>query len=98
MTSLIRASSDSGKDGLSEAEIFGNIFVFNFAGQDTTSHTLAYALVLLAGHPEVQDWISEEKRHVSPKSDCGDWEYEKTYPRLKRCLAVLVSRESLLCS
>jgi cytochrome P450 len=66
MTSLIRASeeqkgnekNENGEGrltGLSEEEIFGNIFVFNFAGHDTISHTLAYAIHLLAAHPHVQD-------------------------------------------
>ena len=38
-------------------EIFGNIFVTMFAGRDTTANTLAYAMLLLAAYPEVQDWV-----------------------------------------
>ncbi|TGO22444.1 hypothetical protein BPAE_0168g00150 [Botrytis paeoniae] len=72
MTSLIRASQSSSEfktddkdpkskpSGLSESEIFGNMVVFNFAGHDTISHTLCYAINLLAAHPTVHDWISEE--------------------------------------
>ncbi|TGO36006.1 hypothetical protein BHYA_0138g00190 [Botrytis hyacinthi] len=66
MTSLIRASQSnsefktndtdtrSEQSGLSESEIFGNVFVFNFAGHDTISHTLCYALNLLAAHPTLE--------------------------------------------
>lgn len=63
MTSLVRASDDrqkSGSDGpqaLTVNEVLGNIFVINFAGHDTTANTLAYAVVLLAANPEVQDWV-----------------------------------------
>ena len=65
MTSLIRSSQESvssGKDGidqvaegLTESEIYGNMFVFNFAGHDTTAHTLAFAIFLLAARPAVQE-------------------------------------------
>ncbi|KAF7862535.1 hypothetical protein EAF04_007408 [Stromatinia cepivora] len=77
MTSLIRASqsnSDSKKDDsnleckqyvLSEQEIFGNMFVFNFAGHDTISHTLCYASIYLLriqmcknGFPRRSMWCS----------------------------------------
>ena len=77
--------------GLTETEIYGNIFVFNFAGHDTTAHTLAYAIVILAAHPEVQDWIAEELQSVLGDQKPEDWSYNGSFPRLKRCLAVLVS-------
>ncbi|MCJ1384453.1 hypothetical protein MMC17_007569 [Xylographa soralifera] len=103
MTSLIRASAEQtmitkkstqspshDQGGLTESEIYGNLFVFNFAGHDTTAHTLAFAVVNLASHPLVQDWVSEELRHVfgDPQNDARD--YNTTYPKLKRCLAVLL--------
>ncbi|KAL9012108.1 MAG: hypothetical protein Q9173_003107 [Seirophora scorigena] len=97
MTSLIRASAESTspentsdlQGGLTESEIYGNVFVFNFAGHDTTAHTLAFAIVLLAAHPSVQDWVSEELRHVLSEQKPEDRVYQRTFPRLKRCLAVL---------
>lgn len=101
MTSLIRASvaneSISGQslatneDGLTEEEVYGNIFVFNFAGHDTTAHTLAFAVVLLAAHPLVQDWVGEEIQHVLGDENPETWDYQAVFPRLKRCHAVLVS-------
>lgn len=81
--------------GLTDAEIFGNIFVLNFAGHDTSARSLAYCLTLLAAHPEVQDWIGEEIRCVCSESDSSTWNYEESFPRLKRCLAILVSNSSL---
>lgn len=91
MTSLVRASQDEEKtsDGLAESEIYGNMFAFNFAGHDTTTHTLTFALYFLAAHPDVQDWISEEINHVLGGRQPSEWEYRTDFPRLKRCLSVM---------
>lgn len=59
--------------------------------QDTTANTISFAIAMLAGHPKVQDWLSEEINAVM-----GDEEhpnYEETYPKLVRCLALMVSRQ-----
>jgi cytochrome P450 len=77
--------------GLSVDEIFGNIFVINFAGHDTTANTLAFTMILLAANPEVQDWVREEVRRVTKAMDVADWDYERLFPQLTRCRAVLVS-------
>ena len=76
--------------GLTMDEIFGNIFVYYFAGHDTTAAVFAYTMYLLTGHPDVQDWIAEELHYVLPGNDNSQWRYEDHFPRLKRCLAVLV--------
>lgn len=81
--------------GLTETEIYGNIFVFNFAGHDTTAHALAFGIVLLATRPDVQDWIAEELHYVLEDQEPEEWSYNSTFPRLRRCLAVLVSRVML---
>ncbi|GME43476.1 Cytochrome P450 [Neofusicoccum parvum] len=65
------------------------MLVFNFAGHDSTDHSLTYVFYLLVAHPEVQDWINEEIRHVFKDSDVSTWSY-KSFPQLPRCLAVLV--------
>ena len=108
MTSLVRASTDVtgtlvssnqtsiyDQSGLTESEIYGNMFVFNFAGHDTTAHTLAFAIVILSAHPSVQEWLSEELQYVLGDSKSENWSYTEVFPRLKRCLAVLVSFDTL---
>ncbi|KAL8843793.1 MAG: hypothetical protein Q9176_001755 [Flavoplaca citrina] len=101
VSNLVRASeepkalgkSNTGKvhKPLSIDEILGNIFIFNFAGHDTTSISLAYAIFLLAAHPKVQDWISEEiDFYLGSEPDPTKWQYETTFPKLQRCLAVLL--------
>lgn len=90
LTSLAKASLDAKEDeGLTEHEIYGNIFVINFAGHDTASHVFTFAVYFLAANPLVQGWVSEELRHVLGDKPREEWDYEKDFPRLKRCLAVL---------
>jgi cytochrome P450 len=92
MTSLVRASQDeatqSSLGGLTESEIYGNMFTFNFAGHDTTAHTFTFALYFLCANPAIQDWISEEIHHVMGDRQPHEWLYSDS-PRLKRCLAVM---------
>ncbi|XXH03924.1 hypothetical protein Hte_010332 [Hypoxylon texense] len=92
MTSLIRASHEEAltSGGLTEKEVYGNLFVLNFAGHDTTANTLTYAIMFLAANPAVQDWLSEELHHVLGDRQLDEWKYGSDFPRLKRCLAVLM--------
>lgn len=99
MTSFIRALEAKGKDtgsnapqGLSVDEIFGNIFVINFAGHDTTANTLAFSTLLLAAYPDVQKWVAEELESIIEGKPEEEWSYADLFPRLKRCHAVLVSK------
>ncbi|KAL8889132.1 MAG: hypothetical protein Q9192_006062, partial [Flavoplaca navasiana] len=96
ISNLVRASKEQGTGHgkprfkpLSDEEILGNIFVFNFAGHDTTAISLAYSVLLLVAHPEVQEWIAEELRFYLPGANSEEWDYEHAFPKLQRCLAVL---------
>lgn len=92
MRSMIRASQADVQEsggGLTEETIYGNMFVFNFAGHDTTAHTFTFAIYFLAAHPHIQDWLSEEISQVFGNRPIEEWDYRKDFPRLKRCLAAL---------
>lgn len=93
MSSLVRASQDEARSGagLTESEIYGNMFMLNFAGHDTTAHTLTFAIHFLAANPAVQDWVSEEARAVlGGEEQEAVWDYAASFPRLRRCFAVLL--------
>ena len=100
MSSLVRASEEAQKSsdandslhlGLTDEEIFGNIFAFNLAGHETTANTLAFSLMLLAANPECQDWVTEEiYRVLGNTAGSENWTYDESFPRLQRCLAVMV--------
>ncbi|KAF2877804.1 cytochrome P450 [Massariosphaeria phaeospora] len=92
MASLVRALDVNQKDktkGMSVEEVYGNTFVINFAGHDTTANTLTFALVMLMAHPEVQDWVGEEIARVT--EGVGEvWDYGHVFQQLIRCKAVLL--------
>lgn len=79
----------SKKMKLTEQEILSNLFVYAFAGNDTTSVSLTTLLVHLAANPETQKWIAEEVNHYLPNDDFDTWRYEE-FSKLKRCGAVVV--------
>jgi cytochrome P450 len=96
LMSVLLRSSDNEGDGkernvLSDEEILGNLFIYNVAGHDTTANTIAYAITLLALNREVQEWIGEELAGVFGSSGEQLRSYEEAFPKLKRCMAVMVS-------
>jgi cytochrome P450 len=96
MSALLRASDNEGtgkgKLGLSDEEIVGNLFIYNVAGHDTTSNTLAYAITLLSTSEDIQEWLREEIQAIfGDENKVRNWNYEKDFPRLKRSMALMVS-------
>ncbi|KAL2408265.1 Cytochrome P450 monooxygenase ORF6 [Exophiala dermatitidis] len=100
MSELVRAQEQSkqaaGGDketattvGLSEDEVYGNLFIYNLAGHDTTAGALHFAITLLAVYPEWQTWIAEEIDQVRKAESSGLYYYEHTFPQLQRCLALM---------
>ena len=109
LSALVRASDEANQSdtkgraiqGLTDDEIFGNIFMYNLAGHETTANTVAYAIMLLAAYPEWQDWLAEEIDNVlGHEKDLPAWDYETAFPKLKRCLATMarLSPQLHICS
>ncbi|CAL8574175.1 hypothetical protein XPA_000143 [Xanthoria parietina] len=104
ISNLLRASDELAQSGqstrqtgparglkpLTQDEILGNVFVFNFAGHDTTAISLGYSMLLMVAHPGVQDWVAEELNHYLLSDDRQSWKYDEVFPKLKRTLAVLL--------
>jgi cytochrome P450 len=92
MSVLVRASeAEGGRNGLNNEEIYGNLFIYNLAGHDTTANTLAYAIALMATDPKMQSWIREELHLVFGEEETLlDDDYEKAFPQLRRCMALMV--------
>jgi cytochrome P450 len=95
MSVLVRAAElskadEKGRNSLTDEEIFGNLFIYSIAGHETTANTLAYAVALMSTNRGVQDWIGEELDAVfGPEQNVDKWQYEKAFPQLKRCLALM---------
>ncbi|RPD75492.1 cytochrome P450 [Lentinus tigrinus ALCF2SS1-7] len=51
---------------LSDSALMGNIFIFLLAGYETTAHSLAYALILLALHQDEQERLYQHIKTVIP--------------------------------
>lgn len=99
MSNLVRAYVESDRAsgfGISEREVFGNMFAYNFSGHDTTARSLNFTFYLLAAHPEVQDWVREEIRHVFDKDETVSPAGYDLIPKLNRCMALMVSRVDLV--
>ncbi|KAK2604209.1 hypothetical protein N8I77_007157 [Diaporthe amygdali] len=81
----------NGSGGLSDDEIFANMFDYNIAGHETTAHTLNYCFHILSVEPQWQAWLQEEVDHVygTLPLDTSSLEYEQYFYRLKRCLAFM---------
>lgn len=72
---------------LTDSELYGNLFVFNLAGYETTAGTMTFALPYLAAHLDIQGWVREEvDAHFTSSSVSS---YEETYPKLVRCMALM---------
>ena len=76
---------------LSEEELQGNLYLLSLAGMDTTANALAMSVLLLALHPELQDWLHEEVQHVFEGNPVTESVYNKSFPNLSRHLAFMVS-------
>ncbi|KAK7682024.1 hypothetical protein QCA50_014988 [Cerrena zonata] len=65
---LLEASEGdmTGEKALTETEVISNIFVFLFAGHETTAHTLCFAFALLALYPDEQERLLEEVIKYTP--------------------------------
>ncbi|KAL8762223.1 MAG: hypothetical protein Q9184_001740 [Pyrenodesmia sp. 2 TL-2023] len=99
MASLVRASqanvdlkgstTGSHQEGLTEEEVYGNVFVFSFAGHDATANSLAIGICLLATRPDIQNWFAEEINATLAGVESRESSYEAVFPRLPRCLKVV---------
>ncbi|KAH9941606.1 cytochrome P450 [Epithele typhae] len=59
---------------MSDDNLFGNVFIFMIAGYETSAHSLAYALILLALHPDEQEKLYEHIRSVIPDDQTPTYE------------------------
>ncbi len=98
MRSLVRANNAAKqrKEGeklvLSDQELYGNLFMMNAAGYETTAGSLTHAMGLLALHPNVQDWCHEEIDAVFEQGKISS--YQEAYPKLVRVRALQVRSSS----
>lgn len=73
---------------LTDEELYGDMFIFNLAGYETTSFALSFTVPHLAIDQALQDWIQEE---IDAVFELGkDVDYEIAFYQLPRCRALLL--------
>jgi cytochrome P450 len=68
LESLLVAAED--EESLTDEDVRGNLLTMLMAGEDTTAHTLAWAIYILAQHPEIQEKLFTEAETVLGN---GNW-------------------------
>ncbi|KAJ0416922.1 cytochrome P450 [Aspergillus carlsbadensis] len=89
---MIKDRSTSTEGKLSDQEIISNGHIFTVAGHETTATTMRYALLLLALHQDVQEWVWQgivEATRDEP-ADVKAWNKECVYPKLVTPLCVML--------
>ncbi|KAL6043327.1 cytochrome P450 [Balamuthia mandrillaris] len=82
---LLRAEDPDSNIRLTDEEIRANIFIFLFAGHETTSHAMSFASALLALHPDVQQKVYDEVQQLlQEKKEAGDQSEDLTYDDHKK--------------
>lgn len=98
LTALITAQQEvdpkapGGPRTMSDAEVMGNLFIFLFAGHETTANTTHYALLSLALNPEWQARVHAEIDEIltAARAEGRDEpDYEDDFPRARVTLAVM---------
>ena len=77
--------ADETGQGMDEEELISNLFLFFFAGQDTSSVALSWIFYFLAQHPDVQEKLRREvEETLEERQVC--WE---TYDSMEYLVAVV---------
>jgi cytochrome P450 len=83
-------SAKTDENPLTMRELLGNMFIFLFAGHETTANTLTFALASLALNPKVQERLYQEVQTV-----IGNGEF--TYAKLNQMPYTLVRSPKIGC-
>lgn len=74
-------------EAMSPEELTGNMFIFLVAGHETSAHTLAFVMGLLAIYPEEQEKFYQQITEIVPNPD-ADIPYSDS-PLFTRAMAIL---------
>ncbi len=67
LESLLVAAEE--EENITNDDVRGNLMTILMAGEDTTAHTLAWTIYLLADHPDIQDKLHQEAVKVLESED-----------------------------
>lgn len=78
-------AADQGDAGVNDRDVAGNVSTMLFAGEDTTSNTLAWLIWLLFHHPEALQRAREEVRRVVPDLASASFEQINALDYVEAC-------------
>ncbi|KAF9060543.1 cytochrome P450 [Rhodocollybia butyracea] len=84
LTNLLEASLDD--PTFTDQDVTGNIFIFLFAGHETTAHTLCFTFALLALYQDEQELLFQQIKSVLADGRMPSYEQ---MPQFTRSMAVL---------
>lgn len=77
---------DDPANGLTDRDVAGNVMSLLLAGQDTSSHTLAWTIYLLARHPEVRARAEAEVRALTGGDVPRSFDQAEAMDYLEACI------------
>lgn len=80
---------------ISSSAVLGNIFLFAFAGRQTTANNLTYAVTLLAYHQKFQRALQANLDAVLGDRSVSEWSYRTDFPTLLNSYTGAVLNETL---
>lgn len=82
LENFVNATQATDKSRISDAALFGNLFIFILAGHETSANTMAFALALLACRPQFQKALQAEVDGILGDRDPSTWQYPQDYTTL----------------
>lgn len=86
---MIETFVDAGQDTpiysnttISPAAVLGNIFIFIFAGHETSANTLTYAITLLACRPDFQKELQADLDKILENRSPSQWSSDIDFPNV----------------
>ncbi|KAI8803908.1 cytochrome P450 [Cladochytrium replicatum] len=82
LAALVKATDNEpdSEKGMSEMEMISSMFIFLFAGHETTANVLSYATAYMALQPEYQEKLYEETNKVIPLDEAPAYKHFSMLP------------------
>lgn len=82
LENFVNASQAPDASRISDAAVFGNLFIFILAGHETSANTMTFALSLLACRQGFQKALQADVDTILGNRDPATWTYPQDYARL----------------
>ncbi|PYI27373.1 cytochrome P450 monooxygenase [Aspergillus indologenus CBS 114.80] len=89
---MLKPRKTQDQETLTDREVISNLHIITIAGHETTATTLRFVFLLLALHPDVQEWMYEGLAAAikGESADAGTWDYGTMFPKLVTPLCVML--------